>query len=607
MDKKNTLLGILCILAGIGFLVKQSVDVRNQQLEQAEQESAAENTEQAAPLTTSEMIESLAADESVNGVPDSIAEPALAAKPLYPQTEEKIVTLANEFIEVNFTTLGGAIKTVCFLKTKKGERDPYVFNEISFLPALSLSLAGSEDDLQAFTLPHVIKEKTDHSITFEVDLGGGLTLQRVYSLANSGSDQDPYQIKHETIFNNRSDTPRAFSKLHFNLGTAHSIFEKQPQNFLNVGYFDGKKARFTAIDKLMGGGSFLSFLGLSNSEPVDKIEKNVRSEWVSVKNQFFVSILSANKSGQELFIYKVDLPESEDGTQRRPGISANVVYAMETIAPNSTEMLEFDFYVGPKEYKRLQAMDNQQDRVMQFGFLSAISKLLLSFMYGIHKFVPNWGWSIVIMTICIKLLFWPLSAKASRSQKKMAKIQEPIKELKEKYKDNPQKFQKEMLVLFKKHQVNPVAGCLPMIVQMPIFVGLFYMLRTASELRHESFLWVSDLSMPDTVAYIAGFPINLLPLIMGVSMFFQMSMAPVSPTADPVQQKIFKFLPFIFLIFLYNFSSGLVLYWTVQNFLTILQQKVINYFPDAELPEPAESVNAGNRKALPGKKSRKKQ
>ena len=143
----------------------------------------------------------------------------------------------------------------------------------------------------------------------------------------------------------------------------------------------------------------------------------------------FASILSAKIPSHELVIYKVDLPKSEDGMQQRPGISASAGYDIQKITAGSTEKLEFDFYVGPKEFKRLQAMDNKQDEVMQFGFLSAISKLLLSFMYLIHKFVPNWGWSIVIMTICIKLLFWPLSAKASRSQKHMAKIQEPMKEL----------------------------------------------------------------------------------------------------------------------------------------------------------------------------------
>ncbi len=577
-------------------MVKQTVDMKEQQ---AEQERAAENmevTQSAGPAMT----------ESVKEVLSLATEPSAALKNIYPESEERIITLANEFVEVDFTTAGGAIKTVSFLETKKGERDTYVFNETGLLPALSLDLSEEKSDLQAFTIPYAVAEKTTHSITFQREVGDGRTLQRIYTLPDSNSEQDPYEIQHKTVFNNRSGSAWPLSELYINLGTAHSISDKQPQNFLNVGYFDGNKAKFTAIDKLLGGG-FFSFLGFGNSEPIDRIKKDVRSEWVSVKNQFFASILSAEKPGSELFVYKVDLPELEDGSQQRPGISASVGYNIGTIAAGSTKALEFDFYVGPKEYKRLQAMNNEQDRVMQFGFLSVISKLLLSFMYGIHKFVPNWGWSIVIMTICIKLLFWPLSAKASRSQKRMAKIQEPMKELKEKHKDSPQKFQKEMLLLFKKHKVNPVAGCLPMLIQMPIFVGLFYMLRTASELRHESFLWVNDLSMPDTLAHVGGFPINLLPLIMGVSMFFQMSMAPVSPTADPAQQKIFKFLPFIFLIFLYNFSSGLVLYWTVQNFLTILQQKVINHLPDEEPLEANPPANAKKRKNSSGKKSRKKE
>ena len=261
------------------------------------------------------------------------------------------------------------------------------------------------------------------------------------------------------------------------------------------------------------------------------------------------------------------------------------------MAAGDAKTLDFQLYVGPKEFKRLQALGNQQDLVMQFGFLGFFSKLLLAFMYAIHSVVPSWGWSIVIMTICIKTLFWPLTAKASRSQKRMSKIQGPMAELKEKYKDNPQKIQQETLKLFKEHQVNPVAGCLPMIIQMPIFLGLFYMLRTASELRHEPFLWVADLSMPDTIAVVGGFPVNLLPLIMGVTMFLQMSMMPVSPTADPMQQKIFKFLPFVFLIFLYNFASGLVVYWTMQNILTIVQQKIINSRPD-EPPKPAAATPA---------------
>ena len=227
----------------------------------------------------------------------------------------------------------------------------------------------------------------------------------------------------------------------------------------------------------------------------------------------------------------------------------------------------------------------------------------------IHSFVPNWGWSIVIMTIIIKLVFWPLTGKAAESQKGMAKIQAPMAELKKKYEKNPQKLQQETMKLFREHGVNPLAGCFPVLIQMPIFLGLFYMLRTAAELRYEPFLWVSDLSQADTIAVIAGFPINLFPILMGITMFYQMQTMPVSPTADPLQQKIFKFMPFIFLVFLYNFSSGLVIYWTTQNILTIIQQKMIHAKKEKEPVEVddsrvqnAQSINA--KVSTPKKKSR---
>jgi len=146
-----------------------------------------------------------------------------------------------------------------------------------------------------------------------------------------------------------------------------------------------------------------------------------------------------------------------------------------------------------------------------------------------------------------------------------------MKALKEKFKDNPQRLQQETIKLFKEYRVNPAAGCLPILIQIPIFLGLFWMLRSASELRFAHFLWIQDLSLPDTVYSFHGLPLNILPLFMGITMVLQMRLSP-TPTTDPIQQKMFQFMPFIFLIICYNFPSGLVLYWTVQNILTILQQ-----------------------------------
>ena len=591
MDKKNTILGVVFIAAGIGFMFWQSQQIETQRLEQLQQAArleapAGESTTPADAALTSpaeigpaQAVEAAAVSDLFKDA--EIAESVTSAAPL---TEETIVVLTNEYIEAAFTTRGGAIRTVSFLKTKRGERDDYVFNQDGLLPALSLSYSASDGQVLEFALDYRIEAQTDDSVTFAFVTTEGMVIRRSYRIAPSGSADEPYMIEHSTAIENGSTAAKRLETVYFNLGTARRITDDQVgANYLNVGYFDGEDADFIPLKKLTGS---KGFLGMGASAPTDKIAKAARIEWASVKNQFFASVLySADRPASDLFVYPVEV--SAEG---HPGISGSAGYDIGTLTAGETKALDFQLYVGPKEFKRLQALGNQQDLVMQFGFLGFFSKLLLAFMYAIHSIVPSWGWSIVIMTICIKLLFWPLTAKASRSQKRMSKIQGPMAELKEKYKDNPQKMQQETLKLFKEYQVNPVAGCLPMLIQMPIFLGLFYMLRTASELRHEPFLWVSDLSMPDTLMEVGGFPINILPMIMGVTMFLQMGMMPVSPTADPMQQKIFKFLPFIFLVFLYNFSSGLVLYWTVQNILTIVQQKIINSRPDEPLKPVAAKV-----------------
>ena len=587
--------------AGIGFMFWQSQQIEKQRIEQLKQAEtlqapAGQSTTPAdAALVATDAASSAFNSKSSVSVSDlfqqvEAVEVEAATKPLSP---ESTVALYNDYIEAVFTTRGGAIQTVSFLQTKSGERDDYVFNKGGLLPALSLSLNSGDGEIREFDLDYRIEQQSSDSVTFVLDSGEGLSIRREYRIASTGSVDEPYTIEHSTTFKNNSTSAMALSTIYFNLGTARPITEEMiGVNFLNVGYFDGQDAEFIPIKKLTGG---KGFLGIGASDPKDVIAESARIEWSSVKNQFFASVLSSGTVAGNVFVYPVEAPSDVVNQPGRLGISGSVGYELGTLATGESKSLDFQYFVGPKEFKRLQAMGNEQDLVMQFGFLGFFSKLLLAFMYLIHSVVPSWGWSIVIMTICIKLLFWPLTAKASRSQKRMASIQGPMAELKEKHKDNPQKMQQETLKLFKEHQVNPVAGCLPMLIQMPIFLGLFYMLRTASELRFEPFLWVSDLSLPDTQFVVGGFPINILPMIMGVTMFLQMSMMPVSPTADPMQQKIFKFLPFIFLIFLYNFASGLVLYWTVQNILTIIQQKIINSRPDEPLKPVAVGVETKSK------------
>ncbi|MBZ5551040.1 MAG: membrane protein insertase YidC, partial [Acidobacteriia bacterium] len=198
-----------------------------------------------------------------------------------------------------------------------------------------------------------------------------------------------------------------------------------------------------------------------------------------------------------------------------------------------------------------------------------------------------YGGAIVAITIIIKVVFWPLTQASIRSAKRMQALQPQLKALQEKYKDDPVKSQRKMMEFYKEHKVNPMSGCLPSLIQMPVFIGFYYMIRSAIELRGASWLWVRDLSEPDTLFLIPGlnFPFNLLPIIMGATMLWQAHLTPPSPGMDPTQAKIMRYMPLIFMVFLYNFSAGLTLYWTVQNLLSVVQTKLTRM--QSETPPPA--------------------
>jgi YidC/Oxa1 family membrane protein insertase len=261
----------------------------------------------------------------------------------------------------------------------------------------------------------------------------------------------------------------------------------------------------------------------------------------------------------------------------------------------------FQLYAGPKEYRSLDrlgaALGNQIQRVMDFGgFFGFFAKALLLSMNGLHALGLGYGLAIIGITIVIKLLFWPLTQASTRSMKRMQKLQPQMKEIQERYKEDPKKMNERLMAFMKEHRINPAAGCLPILVQIPVFFGFYKMLQSAIELRGARFLWALDLSQPDTIWIIPGlgFPLNPLPIIMGLTQFWQMRMTPPSPGMDPVQQKIFQYMPLIFLFILYNFSSGLTLYWTVQNLLTIAQMKLTRSTGE---PEPAKQPE----KAAPAK------
>ena len=585
MDTKNTILGIFFIAAGMIILFMQSKSMEEtQKLTNMAEVQGVSNSEEG-------LISEENAEISANGFTE-VFEVAEASSEFTAEVnrslveESTIYVIANDYLEVKLTNAGAAIQEIRFLKAKRGEPDSFIFNQHGQVPSLALSFEKS-GRLKLLNVLYQVERLDEDRIDFIHQSEDGLVVRRSFTLSELG--EEPYLIKHSSTIRNDSEQDLKFKNLYLNLGTVFPLNEKEFEHFLTVGAFDGNKTKFTPINKVKDSRA----LSASNFGDLDNGQiQEGRFDWVSIQNQYYVGLLSSSISAKRVQVLPV---YSENETEL--GISSNVAFSFDTIASKDSRTLETEFYVGPKEFKRLQGLGNYQDKIMQFGWFGFFSKLLLYFMSLIHSFVPNWGWSIVIMTIIIKLIFWPLTGKAAESQKGMAKIQAPMAELKKKYEKNPQKLQQETMKLFREHGVNPLAGCFPVLIQMPIFLGLFYMLRTAAELRYEPFLWVADLSQADTIAVVAGFPINLFPIIMGATMFYQMQIMPVSPTADPLQQKIFKFMPFIFLVFLYNFSSGLVIYWTTQNILTIIQQKMIHSKKepvevDDSRVQNAQSINA---------------
>ena len=312
---------------------------------------------------------------------------------------------------------------------------------------------------------------------------------------------------------------------------------------------------------------------LVETKPKTLAEKPVvlqgKVSWTGfVDNYFMTSVVPA--TGNPV---SVTLQGSEK--QVRTVISEGI----QTIGAHEAKAYTYTLYFGPKKLQILEAAGNDLAKSVNFGWFDILGKPMLWLLNFFHQYSGNYGVAIILLTMLIKLVFWPITQKGMSSMKNMQKLQPKIAKLRERYKDDPAKMNQEMMTLYKTYKVNPVGGCLPMLIQIPFFFALYQVLLAAIELRHAPFLlWITDLSAPDRlwigfdVPYLHGIPI--LTLLMGASMFFQQKMTPT--TADPAQARIMQFLPVVFTVMFINFASGLVLYWLINNLLSILQQYLIN-------------------------------
>lgn len=363
-----------------------------------------------------------------------------------------------------------------------------------------------------------------------------------------------------------------FSAADYQIGVRYIIDNDTPEPWSSTFYGQIRRDSHLPNIGTTGGMQMQPFLGAALRE-VDKnyskhdfsdledktVKSSLQGGWLAFVQHYFVSAWVPPQEDQNRYTLKKQ--------------SYNDIYLLAftgeriTVAPNTVGEYKAVFYVGPKDQAVLADLADYLDLTVDYGFLWMVAKPIFVLMNFLNDVIGNWGWSIILLTVIIKILLYPLSAAGLRSMAKMRKLHPEMTRIKEMYADDRQKAGQEQMALFKKHKVNPAGGCFPMLLQMPVFIALFWVLSESVEIRHSPWIgWIQDLSTKD--------PLFILPLIMGGSMFLMQKLQP-APT-DPMQAKIFQIMPIAFTIFCLWFPAGLVLYWTVNNLLSMLQQWIIN-------------------------------
>jgi YidC/Oxa1 family membrane protein insertase len=519
---------------------------------------------------------------------------------------EEVVVLTNENARYTFTSHGGGLKLVELLKypetvSARRQKHPDT-NRVATVnrhtPAPTLALLGGED-MQGngvFALT-----KTPNGVRAEKVLTNGLTIIKDFTLGTN------YLLDATVQFKNTSTQALSLPPQQLVVGTATPM-NAQDNNGQAVGVLWYNGAGTEDINEPWFANRSLGCIPGTPRTEYHGGSSNVM--WVATHNQFFALAAMPKQPARDVAAWKIILPRPTGeeaalvATNALPpaGYEAAISYPAATLAPGQTLDHQIHLFAGPKEYQTLARIgdrfNNNIDLVMSFGFWGFFSKALLLGMNWMHHALKfSYGWAIIAITIIIKVLFWPLTQASTRSMKRMQALQPQMKAIQEKYKEDPVKMNRKVMEFMKEHKVSPLGGCLPMVLQIPVFFGFYRMIQSAIELRGAPFLWVGDLSKSDTLFVIpglsfvpfigipgVGLPFNLLPLVMGATMLWQARLTPPSPGMDPAQAKIMRYMPLMFMVFLYNFSAGLTLYWTVQNLLTIAQTKLTKNTSEPKVP-----------------------
>lgn len=615
MDRTGTTVVISCFLLMAGWYTYMATfhppqtpadsPEATETVESAEESTELSDTSLNAPSTGTNRIKELPVDGKVKETDSETVN--LANKPPKETTETKAsktaektegaipvekvdrkeekLTLENDLFSVLFTSKGGGISRI-HLKEHEAETGvPLTFNRGGSTPIGNLHKWFWDDEQLIYD--SMEPSEDGQSITFTRTFPDGLKLERTYTLKSD------YQINLTQKVTNNGVGDRALLPVYINMGVASATYYLDyERRYVTLGWLTEEGTFSTA---LLTSFEDTAFLGMTfwEGSPTLKSPEGEKLRWSSVSTQFFTTIFSPNDGTQILstYAYREDLPEiGGKSSLVQKGMSAHLIASGGILSPGQALQQSFTIYAGPKEDQRLAKLDNDKREVMNFGWLTFIVRPLLLVLVWVHsmiapfdwaQFVGPYGLAIVTMTIMVKAVLWMPQTYANKSMRRLQALSKPLKEINKKHKDNPEKLQKEMLALYRDHGVSPIpiGGCLPMLVQFPIFIGFYWMLMSVVELRHEHFLWITDLAQPDTI-YTFDFmgmpiPINPMPILMAASMYWSFAIMPQPETTeDNPMQAVMKIMPLMMLFICYNFSSALSLYWTVQSLISILQMYI---------------------------------
>lgn len=553
-----------------------------------------------------------AATTASQNAPADAAAPQNNAAPQAPatlETPEQTWELDNGGIRTVFSSKGGGLKTSTLPPHHFSGDTPTVLNGDGIAAIGALCRQPGDVESGSYELKSLAGQVP---VIFERTLPDGVTVRKTWTPVTEGAGKG-FLWKLSVAFKN-SGAAEHRSQWSLYAGTAVPL-QKSEQHFVAACWnADGEADQANSGQFDQSG-----FLGMTFRQATSTVSHDFKQLlWGGVHSQYYTTLIAHTMAEK-------DLPAGGLWSQRKPyhlkqGDDTHALWAQYAglglpevvLGPGQEKIFEMEVYQGPRAQTVLSKLGRRFDAALFYGMFGFISKPML---WALTKFEQlfsftksSWGWAIILLTIAVRGILWPLNIKATRQMKRMSLLAPQMKELQAKYKDDPQKMNAQVMGLYKKFGVNPVSGCLPMLLQIPIFFGLYQMLQVAVELRGHGFMWVNDLALPDTQFYLWGFPFNPLPLVMAGTMFIQMALTPKSP--DPnmqMQQRIFLLMPLFFLVFCYNFAAALALYWTISNIIGIIQSWVVKRMPEPELVERSATTvlppDGGGSKKKGGKPS----